>query len=73
MQKMTVLRGLKEIGDYLRVSHSSAAKYIEQRGLPAARMSTRTGHPIWVTTEDLISAWIASQDRARRNGEAVDG
>lgn len=51
-----MLRGLDEIGAYLRVHRRTAWRWIKNYGLPAMQSPGR----VWITTTSLIDLWILS-------------
>ena len=63
---MALLRGLKEISAYLRVSEGTASKYIKYRGLPVVRSHRKGGLPLFLTSPTLIDQWILAEDKIRR-------
>lgn len=64
-----ILRTLSEIGEYMGLSPTTVAGYIEQ-GLPATRIGAA-----WITSTDLIDKWILSRHledvRAKRETRAL--
>jgi hypothetical protein len=67
-----VLRGLDEIGQYLKVHRRTAWRYVQTAALPAMKDLRGT----YITTTSLIDLWIITvwsqqQDR-RKAGQARD-
>jgi hypothetical protein len=57
-----ILRGLDEIGRYLRVSRRTAFRWIHELAIPA--MQTPSG--TWQTSTSLIDLWIIAVSKAQR-------